>query len=168
VNIRQATPEDALAIAKVHVDSWQSAYRGLLPDERLERLDYARGAEHFREAITREPETFYVAENEGNIVGVLALGPCRDPEADGASTGELYALYLAPAYWRTGIGSAMMSKAESLLKTGGYFRVVLWTFEDNGRARGFYEARGYVADGATRLFHEVGARVNCVRYRKDL
>jgi len=36
--IRPATPEDARAIAEVHVASWRYAYRGLLPDDVLDRL----------------------------------------------------------------------------------------------------------------------------------
>ncbi len=168
MNIRKATLEDTLAIAKVHVDSWQSAYRGLLPDERLDRMDHIRGAQHFHESITREPEAFYVAEDEDGIIGVLALGPCRDQKADGTSIGEVYALYLAPTHWRRGVGSLMMNTAELLLKTGGYSRIILWTFEGNERARVFYEAVGFVTDGATRFFDEVGAPVNCVRYGKNL
>jgi ribosomal protein S18 acetylase RimI-like enzyme len=168
MNIRKATPEDAFAIARVHVNSWQLAYRGLLPDERLDKLDPIRGTQHFHETITREPETFYIAEGEDSIIGVMALGPCRDQEAGGTSIGEVYALYLAPTHWRRGIGSVMMSEAELLLKAGGYFRVVLWTFEGNERARVFYEAVGYVTDGAPRLFDQVGASVNCIRYGKDL
>ena len=36
--IRPAGPDDALAVARVHVRSWQVAYRTLLPDEYLDGL----------------------------------------------------------------------------------------------------------------------------------
>jgi len=38
VGIREATVEDAEAIAKVHVNSWQAAYQGILPDGYLAKL----------------------------------------------------------------------------------------------------------------------------------
>ena len=48
--LRPAEPVDAMAVARVHVRSWQVGYRGLLPDayldglraeERAERYDFA-------------------------------------------------------------------------------------------------------------------------------
>jgi hypothetical protein len=36
--VRAARPEDARSVAEVHVASWRHAYRGLLPDDYLERL----------------------------------------------------------------------------------------------------------------------------------
>ena len=38
VVIREATPDDARAIAEVHVASWRWAYRGDLPAEFLDGL----------------------------------------------------------------------------------------------------------------------------------
>ena len=42
VELRRARPEDAVALARVHVKSWQAAYRGLLPLDYLERLDMSQ------------------------------------------------------------------------------------------------------------------------------
>src|SRR3984885_11964090 len=36
--LRPAEPEDAMAVARVHVRSWQAAYRALLPDDYLDQL----------------------------------------------------------------------------------------------------------------------------------
>ena len=30
--IREATPADAIGIARAHTESWQTSYRGILPD----------------------------------------------------------------------------------------------------------------------------------------
>lgn len=165
MNIRKAVPDDALGIAKVQVNSWRSAYQGLLPDDRLANMDYIRSAERFRDSITSELETIYVAEDDASIVGFLAIGPCRDPEVDITVTGEVYALYLVPEYWRKGIGRVMSSTADRLLLSGGYSYAVLWVFEGNERARLFYEAMGFAADGATKVLN-MGVPVNAVRYGK--
>jgi hypothetical protein len=39
--IREARLDDALAIARVHVDTWLSTYRGIVPEDYLARLDYS-------------------------------------------------------------------------------------------------------------------------------
>lgn len=167
VKIRQAVPGDAHGIAKAHVDSWRSAYRGLLPDDRLANLDLVRGAERFRESIATESEVIHVAEDGDSIVGFLALGPCRDPGTDGAACGEVYALYLVPAYWRKGIGRMMSRAADRVLLSRGYSRAVLWVLAGNERACQFYEAMGFVADGETRVMN-MGAPVNGIRYGKAI
>ena len=38
VQLRHAEPTDAIAVARVHVRSWQAAYRKLMPDEYLDQL----------------------------------------------------------------------------------------------------------------------------------
>ncbi|MFH0728119.1 MAG: GNAT family N-acetyltransferase [Pseudomonadota bacterium] len=167
MNIRKALPEDALGIAKAHVDSWRYAYQSLLPDDRLARLDYTRGAERFRESIVQEAELIYVAENDTGIVGFFALGPCRDLGIDSPTTGEVYALYLTPEYWRKGIGRVMSCEADKILKSMGYSHIVLWVFEGNQRARIFYEAMGFIADGASKVLN-VGAPINGIRYGKTI
>jgi len=39
--IRPAKPEDASAIAKVHVDAWRETYLHIVPQEHLDKLTYA-------------------------------------------------------------------------------------------------------------------------------
>jgi hypothetical protein len=42
LTLRRASLEDVVDIARVHVRSWQSAYRGLLPQDYLNRLTPAQ------------------------------------------------------------------------------------------------------------------------------
>ena len=42
MKIRPATAGDAAALARVHVDSWRTTYRGIVPDEALAHLSYER------------------------------------------------------------------------------------------------------------------------------
>ena len=48
MRVRAATPDDVDAIARVHVETWRSAYRGLVPDEYLAGLSPARRADQWR------------------------------------------------------------------------------------------------------------------------
>ena len=49
--IRQAAPSDVDAIARVHVKTWQTAYRGHMPDAHLDALDESRRAAMWAEAL---------------------------------------------------------------------------------------------------------------------
>ncbi len=81
VELRDATPTDAYALATVHVASWRAAYRGLMPDEVLARLSVPE-REQLRSdrLIAQEARTsVVVATDAGRVVGFAAAGPTRGP-----------------------------------------------------------------------------------------
>ena len=95
MQIRDATVDDADAVALVHVRGWQWGYRGLLPSEYLNGLSAERRAEQWRSWLLEPGATrTRVAEgDDGACVGFAVSGPSRDPSADG-DTGEVYAIYV--------------------------------------------------------------------------
>lgn len=154
-------------IAKVHVDSWRSAYRDLVPDDKLAGMEYKHGADRFRESILAGSEEIYIAEEAGKVVGFLVLGNGHEPDVREQNCREIFAFYLVPECWRKGIGRTMWQKIELILKFQTYSQVVLWVFERNERARQFYEAMGFRADGATKVLN-IGAPLDAVRYSKNI
>lgn len=156
--IRPGTPAEAEAIARLHVRTRQHAYADSLPAEGLASDSLERRAEQWR----RWPPL--VAEQDGEIVGFVSVGPSGDDDAEG----ELYAIYVDPDHWRTGIGRDLIRAGEQRLRELGYTGAVLWVFEDNPRARHFYEATGWRLDGARRSIPIFGAPIQEVRYRREL
>jgi GNAT superfamily N-acetyltransferase len=156
--IRPGTPDDAEAVARVHVETWQAAYAHALPRERLESMSPGDRVEQWR----RRPPI--VAELEGEIVGFVAVGPSRSNDAEG----ELYAIYVHPDHWATGIGRALMEAGEAELRRLGHRNVVLWVLDDNPRARRFYELAGWRADGTAQHDEIFGFQITEVRYAKTL
>ena len=112
MKIRRATPEDATVLAKIHIDSQRSAYRGLVPDDHLSKLDYDHRAERFHQSLATNSEETYVTDQLGQITGFLTLGKCRDTDMSQETTGEIWGIYLAPEYWRQGIGRLLCRYAE--------------------------------------------------------
>jgi len=167
MNIRRATPDDAVALAKVHIDAWRAAYRGPVPDEHLARLDYDRRAEFFREALAAHDEETYLAEQDREALAFLTIGACPGDDVDRATTGEIWGIYLAPEHWRKGIGRLLCRHGEDILRSRGHSEAVLWVFEANDAARRFYEPMGFHADGASRTLNP-GKPLTAVRYRKTL
>jgi GNAT superfamily N-acetyltransferase len=119
--------------------------------------------------------TLVACDDAGEIVGYAAYGPERDvlagywppavTEAGAAGQiGELYALYVHPAWWSKGTGRTLMT--DVLAKTAlRYSEVVLWVLEKNDRARRFYTLAGFEPDGAVNILEGLG-NVPEVRYRR--
>jgi ribosomal protein S18 acetylase RimI-like enzyme len=156
--IRPATPDDAEAVARVHVETWRAAYAHALPAEGLAGLSVTQRTEMHR----RFPPV--VAEVDGEIVGFVSVGPGTDPDTDG----ELYAIYVLPDHWGSGVGRALMRAGEERLRELGHQHAVLWVLEDNPRARRFYEAAGWTLDGTRRPIEIFGQPVPEIRYEKSL
>lgn len=167
MNIRRAGADDAPALARVHVDSWRAAYRGLVPDAILEHFTYQRRKERFRQSLAAGAEETYVVQMDHQVVAFLTLGAARDPDLDVTRTGEIWGIYVSPDHWRKGIGRRLVKEAERILKSRAYENAVLWVLEGNQQARRFYEAMGFSLDGETR---EIlwGTPLQAVRHTKSL
>lgn len=165
MQLRPAVPADAEAVARLHVRSWQSAYRGLISQEHLDSLDpdaWARKYAFGRIGIGA-PSTV-VAVDGPTICGFATTGLCRD--TDLPNFGELMAIYVDPACVRTGIGRLLIGAARERLRRVGLTAASLWVLDGNARARGFYESDGWRFDGTqrTRTFGDAAAAE--VRYRR--
>jgi GNAT superfamily N-acetyltransferase len=162
MDVRAATEADADAIERVRVRAWRVAYRHVFPPAELDamRIDGTR----WRDRLSGPPEgwTILVA-GDAEVIGFTALGPSRD----GAPVGELYAIYVDPEAWSTGAGRALIQATEAVLAEE-FDEATLWVLEENPRARRFYEAFGWTADGGRQFFERYGVRAPEVRYRKAL
>ena len=87
----------------------------------------------------------WVAQESETIVGWISAAGSRDADA-GASTGEIWAVYVAPGRWRKGIGRSLCETAERYLRLEGFIEVTLWVLKDNERAVKFYQSDGFVLD----------------------
>ena len=165
--IRVGREDDRGEIARVHVRSWQVAYRGLIDDDFLDGLrpEQRAGIYEFGAVAAGETETI-VAAVEGEIVGFSAFGPCRDEDAEGA--GEIYALYVDPEHAGAGVGRALLLESRRRLGEAGFDDGVLWVLLGNESAERFYAADGWRRDGASREEDPYGPSVTVRRFRRSL
>ncbi|HVU12456.1 MAG TPA: GNAT family N-acetyltransferase [Phototrophicaceae bacterium] len=149
--IRAAVVADAVGIARVHVLTWQHAYRGQMPDRFLDSLSMEQRTQTWKANLSNpRPKARTLAAVEGDqIVGFCGIGASREADA-GESSGELYAIYVDSAFMRQGIGAALMNEALRLLREDGFMHATLWVLTSNTQARGFYEHFGWAADGASK------------------
>jgi ribosomal protein S18 acetylase RimI-like enzyme len=169
VRVRAAIEgDDAEALARVHVASWRSTYRGLVPDDYLAGLSVERGADVWRRLIADAgaDRGVLVLEDDLDVVGFCHYGPSRDDDVDG--TGEVTSIYLAAERWRRGGGTQLLDAAVSAMTAAGYTNATLWVLEGNDRARAFYEARAWVHDGAVKVDDQGSFRLRELRYVRAL
>lgn len=165
--LRPAQPSDAMNVARVHVRSWQAAYRTLLPDDFLDRLRPEDRAARYDFATTDplRPWTV-VAEEVGSIIGFATTMPSRD--ADAPRHGEVCALYVDPECWGKGIGKALISAARARLVEQGFQRAILWMLVGNSHADRFYRKDDWMSDGKRRTDNIWGITIEEIRYHREL
>lgn len=169
--IRLASPEDAAAIALVHVRSWQQAYRELMPADYLASLDDSldRREAWWREAIGQGTQTVFVALSGEQVAGWISVGASRDEDVDQAATGEVSAIYVLRDHWGSGVGRALWLQGEKQLAGQGFTALTLWVLVDNHRATDFYRKDGLQPQAASiRTLARAGQTLEEIRYRKTL
>jgi L-amino acid N-acyltransferase YncA len=138
MSVRKANVRDASAIAHVHVQSWQTTYAGIVPDEYLASLNEVERVPVWREWLSRDIQVF-VVEMEGEVVGFGSAGPIREPLQD--YDAELFAIYVLKHAQKRGIGTALLGSLAASLRAKGLNGMVAWVLEGNPSVR-FYEKSG--------------------------
>lgn len=172
VSIRPADTSDAGAIAQVHVDSWQGAYPGLIPDRFLARISVKARERQWRETLSgRDAKpVVLVAESGGDVIGFATVSvPSRDSE-EADDIAEIPAIYVRPSAWGTGVGRALMDASLEAMRAAGCREAILWAVAGNDRAARFYAAQGWHDDGGRRpsQYFPDATDVVEVRFRRAL
>ena len=167
MDIRAARPDDALGVAKVHVRSWQAAYKGLLPADYLDSLRADERASRYDFSAADPMTPFTLVAVDGDLIrGFATVG--ASPDSHAGETGELMALYVDPDGWRTGIGRALIDRARGELHRRGFADAVLWVLDGNVRAEAFYENDGWVRSSVRRRQRVWGIEVDEIAYTRRL
>jgi len=140
MKIRKANIQDAQSIGKVHVDSWRTTYKGILPDDFLNRLSYEQRTELWKNNISDATNYVLVAENEqGEIIG-FATSSTRKRNSVVNST-DLTSIYLLEQYHGKGIGKQLLKEIFTYCNQKGYEKVFVEVLAEN-KTRYFYEYYG--------------------------
>jgi ribosomal protein S18 acetylase RimI-like enzyme len=139
--VRPATLNDAEQVARVHVASWQSAYRDILPPEFLSTLSVERRTEAWKRVLEQGTGSVLVATGgAGAVLGFCQVGPNRAEPAE--FSGEVYAIYLLDEERGRGVGRALFAQGMAWLRAQALPGVLVWVLALNGEARRFYERLG--------------------------
>ncbi|NNK95897.1 MAG: GNAT family N-acetyltransferase [Desulfobacterales bacterium] len=141
IRIQQARVEDSAAIANVHVSSWLAAYDNIVPASVLKAQSVEKQEAFWRKTLNHRCDNVFVAFAPSNeVVGWVSFGPSRKNTA----TGEIYAIYIRPDYFRTGIGRSLWEAVCPRLEATGFSSVIALVITENRAARKFYESIGFI------------------------
>lgn len=100
----------------------------------LNNLDDSR--EGIQRFLDRNPETCFVSEENGEIVGVIIAG-------NDGRRGYIYHTAVNPKHRRKGIAAALVGRALAALKSCGINKVALVVFDRNEVGNAFWEKQGF-------------------------
>lgn len=165
ITIRRAEIYDAKDLAHIILESWRSTYSDLIPEEEIKRyLDLERRRNQFER---------FISQGEIVLIGFIDNKPCglafANPDNDEGLEvcGSIYSMYTLEESWGMGLGKALMDNVIRELREAGCRKVLLWVYEENPRARKFYEKCGFSYDGKSKESHFSNSPLE-LRYIKDL
>ena len=153
VEIRAVKTGDEKALAYIQTESWKKAFCDILSQEDLAKY-----------ANVDKAEAMYIHLLKNNIGNGVLLSVDGKPhciafwdatrEPDMSGYAELICIHSLQDNWGKGYGSIVMEYVTAEMKKSGFEKVMLWVFEENHRARKFYEKHGFVLSGKSKKFND--------------
>ena len=166
MTIRRATGADAETVARLHVESWKVAYRGIMPDDVIARTDLAFRTGFWKERIADQEWPVLLLEADERAVAFCHMIPTKDSDDDAARVGHITSIHVLPQQRGLGFGRALIDHVRDEFRRRGFRELTLWVLEQNWDARRFYEQHGFRADSGRRTYSNTN--VPEVRYRTSL
>ncbi|WP_232703049.1 GNAT family N-acetyltransferase [Halobacterium wangiae] len=137
MQVREATPADAEAVARVADAAWHDAHAGIVGEDAVEAfLAEYYDPDALRERYRDAESVTFVAEDTERVVGYASGVPADD----GYTLGSLY---VHPDRQGAGIGSRLLARVEDAARQADYDAVDLVVMAGNDDSIGFYESKGY-------------------------
>jgi GNAT superfamily N-acetyltransferase len=139
--------------ARCHAACWTEAYSSIVPAFYLaEMTDVPTRIEKWHARLQAGVGTILIARDASDdVVGIVHAGPPRRDEPDMPQR-ELYTLYTRQITYGSGLGQQLLDLAV------GAQDAFLWVYEQNPRARRFYEKNGFVPTGRSKFDGDTGVR----------
>lgn len=160
---REATDEDNPEIARISVEGWRYAYKGIMPDNALSTLNHIERAKGRSKFLEKTVLSTYVCVEDGRLLGFIDFELSRDDDCS-EEVGEIWAIYLLPEEIGKYIGKELLDLASRKLAHNGCNVITVWVLSENVLARSFYERQGFVIDGREKEYQGLLE----IRYRKTL
>lgn len=148
VSIRDAVPGDERILAYIQTESWKAAFDGILSASDMARHTGREKTEQMYKRVLCQPEIRVSVEYVDNLPHGMAAWS-RNRSHLGEDTAELLCIHSLPGQWRKGYGTLLMRHVLAEMQKSGYSDVMLWVFEQNGRAIPFYEKHGFAPGAQT-------------------
>ncbi|WP_395645403.1 GNAT family N-acetyltransferase [Terricaulis sp.] len=144
---RDATPEDAAAIAEFAGRTFCDTFAHLYPPEDLDAFLAAKYGADIQRAEMAEPLTRYFIAIEGDrIAGYVMMG-ALDIRVDEPGALELHRLYVDKDMKGKGVAQALTDEVIAWARAHNAPALYLSVWENNHRAQAFYKRYGFAHVG---------------------
>lgn len=148
-SIERVKSGNEAALAHIQTESWKAAFKDILPPDVLQKCtQIEKVTAMYRRLLEQKVGNGYLLKVDGKPHCIAWWDATREKDMPGYA--ELICIHSLPDNWHKGYGSRMMETVLRDIASAGYLKVMLWVFEDNARARRFYEAHGFVTHGKTK------------------
>lgn len=146
--IERVKPGDEEALAYIQTESWKAGFQGILSPDTLRRCtNTEQSTAMYRHLLEQNVGNGYLLKVENKPHCIAWWDAAREQNMPGYA--ELICIHSLQSQWRKGYGSKMLEAVLRDIAAAGYEKVMLWVFEENIRARRFYEAHGFTVNGKT-------------------
>lgn len=153
-HIRKMTSDDTEKVRQIYTSGWQNAFRGIVPQAYLDNLNL--------NGWTPPLAGAYVITDEEKILGTSSISSARDEDFQG--WGEIISIYVLPEVIGQGCGHLLFEFVKEKLLELNYAQIYLKVFEENFRARKFYEQHGFSWNNQRLLVKIAGKDIIELRY----
>lgn len=140
MNIRIATNEDCRSLAILKRRIWETTYRGIYPDEKLDKYDIDLNENKFKDMIKQQSQKLIVVLNDSEIIGYMSYGKIL--RGFDEHTHDIGLLYLEKEYQGKGIGLDLFQFAKNELKNQGVTEFIVSCNKYNLSSQQFYKKMG--------------------------
>lgn len=145
-SIRKVMHGDEKTLAYIQTESWKAAFKDLISEDVLVRsTDLNKATAMYQKLLELGKGNGYILEIDGKPHCIAWWDAARDEDMKGAA--ELICIHSLKENWGKGYGHLMMERILEDVQKAGYPQIMLWVFDTNTRAIGFYKAHGFVATG---------------------
>ena len=141
LSYRRPLVAEAEIFAALHVQCWRESYAGIIPVELMATFSVEKRLPMWETALAT-PDRFVMGAFSDSVpAGFVISGPSEEALV-ATQDGHLWAIYIAQAHHRQGIGRHLVrAAAQDWLSRGGR-SMTIGVLADNLPARKFYEALG--------------------------
>lgn len=149
IKIRRIKPGDEAIVSCIQIESWKSAFAGILSQEELnQHTDYENVKSMYENVLKKNLVQGWILMLDDEPHCIAFWGKSR--EADLLDYAELICIHSLQNRWGKGYGSMMLEKILDEMRVAGYKKAMLWVFTENIRARRFYEKHGFCVSDKTK------------------
>jgi L-amino acid N-acyltransferase YncA len=174
VSVRPALEQDATEVGRIQVETWQTAYKDILPKPVLDLLRVEDAAASWRAAITSSPSPKHhvlVALEQQWTVGFAALSPATSEEPDlhhPERTVAIAPLLVEPRWGRRGHGSRLLAAAIEHARNDEMTHAIAWIPEKDSASNDFLTSAGWLPDGLVRALDTGAGEFREIRLHCDI